>query len=139
MGIKRGSLLLILFSALVISSGVLAQQEIKEKRGEKQNEKLNEKVLEYKTKKVKRMNSTVENDENLFSFEVDYEDKKYSNSKGYLIIYYLDGRYIKEFPSKRLPFVLERNLSGQLPGEHIIRIDIEDGTIPELFLWDERK
>ena len=42
----------------------------------------------------------------------------------YDIQYYLDDRLIASFPSQRLPFSFSRNLIGQQPGRHLIRIDI---------------
>jgi len=45
---------------------------------------------------------------------------------GYMIVYHLDGRPVKDFPDSRLPFSFSRNLKGVTPGAHEIVVELED-------------
>ncbi|VAW47767.1 hypothetical protein MNBD_GAMMA03-1550 [hydrothermal vent metagenome] len=46
----------------------------------------------------------------------------------YLILYFCDDQFIKEYKNQTLPYSFLINLAGKTVGTHEIRIDIEDGN-----------
>lgn len=63
---------------------------------------------------------------NIYTIQVDYAGPKGVVPQPCTIIYFLDDRFEEEFKNQALPFFFRRDFKGQLPGQHVIRIEIED-------------
>ena len=61
-------------------------------------------------------------------FMINVNSATLSSNLSYTILFYLDNRYVQEFKNQVLPFYFKENFSGQLPGDHQIKIEVEDNN-----------
>jgi len=65
-------------------------------------------------------------EQKIYTVSVEGQDKKAPASQ-YLVLFFLDDVFVREFQNQTIPFSFDVNLDGQLEGSHDIRIDVEDG------------
>jgi hypothetical protein len=80
----------------------------------------------------KKISAFNPNEKSIFAINVDYKPSGTSGTQD--VLFYIDGRYEKEFKNQVLPFTFQYNLRGRHPGAHELRIDVIDQTNAEKVL-----
>jgi hypothetical protein len=82
------------------------------------------KLSAEKAKKDRQGTDTAET----HAFSVGFAEKDRTDTVGYTVIYFLDGQPLSQWTQQTIPFSFKRNFKGLEPGEHTIKIDVEDAN-----------